>query len=115
MFPIFYRFNVPLKGYDKNGRKVIILRSAVADPNKMTMADNFKTSMKLIELANERSPCKYFQAQVCRVVIIKDFHGVTLSHMRSFFPAIGKKATTSFICLSSCLWAFLLIAPRLCY
>ena len=103
-----------MKGYDKNGRKVIILRSAVADPNKMTMADNFKTSMMLNELAM-KDPSKDFQAQVCGVVIIQDVHGVTLSHMRSFSPAIGKKATTSFICLSSCLWAFLLIAPRLCY
>ena len=94
-FPIFYRFNVPLKGYDKNGRKVIILRSAVADPNKMTMADNFKTSMMLNELAM-KDPSKDFQAQVCGVVIIQDVHGVTLSHMRSFSPAIGKKATTVF-------------------
>ena len=95
MFPIFYRFNVPLKGYDKNGRKVIILRSAVADPNKMTMADNFKTSMMLNELAM-KDPSKDFQAQVCGVVIIQDAHGVTLNHMRSFSPAIGKKATTVF-------------------
>ena len=43
-----------------------------------------------------KDPCKYFQAQVCRVVIMKDFHGVTLSHMRSYVPAIGKKATTVF-------------------
>ena len=93
--PIFYRFNVPLKGYDKNGRKVIILRSAVADPNKMTMADNFKTSMMLNELAM-KDPSKDFQAQVCGVVIIQDAHGVTLNHMRSFSPAIGKKATTVF-------------------
>jgi len=88
-------FNVPLKGYDKNGRKVIILRSAVADPNKMTMADNFKTSMMLNELAM-KDPSKDFQAQVCGVVIIQDAHGVTLNHMRSFSPAIGKKATTVF-------------------
>ena len=91
----FFRFNVPLKGYDKNGRKVIILRSSVADPNKVTMADNFKTSMMLNELAM-KDPSKDFQAQVCGVVIIQDVHGVTLSHMRSFSPAIGKKATTVF-------------------
>ena len=59
-----------------------------------------------------KDPCKYFQAQVCRVVIMKDFHGVTLSHMRSYVPAIGKKATTSFICLSSCLWAFFVDSPQ---
>ena len=47
---LFFRYNVPLKGFDKHGRKVIILKGGNADPTKSTMADQFKTSMMVNEL-----------------------------------------------------------------
>lgn len=42
--------NVPLKGYDKKGRKVMILRGSKADPDKFNMTDQFRASLMVNEL-----------------------------------------------------------------
>ena len=61
--------NIPLKGFDKHGRRVILLRQSVADPDKYSMVDNFRTSMMINELAMKDA--SDYQGQVCGVVILQ--------------------------------------------
>ena len=39
-----------MQGFDKHGRRVLILNGAAADPNKFTMLDQFRINFMVTEL-----------------------------------------------------------------
>ena len=47
---IFFRTSVPLQGFDKHGRRVLILRGSKADPDKFDMIDQFRANLMVNEL-----------------------------------------------------------------
>ena len=49
-FPFYYSFSIPLQGFDKHGRRVLILRGSKADPDKFTMTDQFRANLMVNEL-----------------------------------------------------------------
>ena len=59
---------LPLPGYDKQGRKVILMRSGLSDPNIMKKDDEFKTSTMVMEAAMDGDS----QAVIRGVVLIQD-------------------------------------------
>lgn len=78
---------LPLKGYDKHGRTVILVRNGVANPNTMNIDDLYRTSLMLMELSQEGD----FQPQLKGYVLLSDFEGLTFSHTLMTSPAIAKK------------------------
>lgn len=91
---LLFRINVPLKGFDKHGRRVMILRGSKADPSKFNMTEQFRASLMVNELVMK--DCKDAQGQICGVVIIQDVQDVSAGQIRVFQPSVGKKAMTIF-------------------
>jgi len=79
---------IPLPGYDRHGRKVIVMRGGLSDPDTMKKDDEFKTSTMVMESAMNGD----HQAVICGVVLIQDLDNMTLAHAIS--PAMAKKAMT---------------------
>jgi len=79
---------IPLPGYDRHGRKVIVMRGGLSDPDTMKKDDEFKTSTMVMESAMNGD----HQAVICGVVLIQDLDNMTLAHAIS--PAVAKKAMT---------------------
>ena len=85
--------NVPIKGYDKHGRKVIILNSSRLNPDKFSMAEQFRASLMINELLMASGD---EQAGICGAIIVQDVQEASIGMMRNFSPSIGKKAMTIF-------------------
>ena len=81
---------IPLPGYDRHGRKVIVMRGGKSDPNTMKKDDEFKASMMMMEMALNGDK----QAAIRGVVLLQDLSGMTASHAMSMTPAIAKRAMT---------------------
>jgi len=81
---------LPLPGYDKQGRFVILMRPGKQDPTFMKIEEGFKVSTMLIELALRNND----QAQVKGFVIIQDMSEMHSGHVSLLTPAIAKKAMT---------------------
>ena len=77
-------------GYDKHGRKVLLMRGSETDPNKHTILDQFKFNY----MVNEMMIDQLDQSSVTGFVGVQELSGMTLAHMKTFTPAIGKKAMT---------------------
>jgi len=86
--------SIPLQGFDKHGRRVLILRGAKVDPDKFTMIDQFRANLMVNELLMKE--CDDEQGHINGVVIIQDIADVTVRHMKTFSPTTGKKAMTIF-------------------
>lgn len=78
---------LPLKGYDKHGRTVILVRNGVSNPTTMNIDDLYRTSLMLMELSMEGDN----QPQFKGYVLLNDFEGITFSHTLMTSPAIAKK------------------------
>ncbi|XP_023321804.1 retinol-binding protein pinta [Eurytemora carolleeae] len=81
---------LPLRGYDKDGRFVVLMRNGSSNPKTMKLEDTFKVSTMIIELAMRTN----IQAQVKGFVLIQDMAGMTAQHAVQFNPVIAKKAMT---------------------
>jgi len=81
---------LPLNGYDRHGRRIILMRAALSDPNTMKKEDEFKTSTMVMEYAMNGD----IQANICGIVLIQDMGGMTAAHALSMNPAVAKKAMT---------------------
>ena len=62
---------VPLKGYDKHGRKVFLIRSSYLDHSRVKLPDSIRAGLMINELFMS-SPCHDEQATVTGVVMIND-------------------------------------------
>ena len=81
---------LPLPGYDRHGRKVIVMRGGLSDPDTMKKDDEFKTSTMVMEAALDGDS----QAVIRGVVLIQDLDGMTLAKALGFTPAVAKRAMT---------------------
>jgi len=90
--------NVPLKGFDKHGRKVILIRSSYADRSKCTFSDTIKVSLMINEMWMQFHGEQ--QGAVNGVVIINDLGGADAGMATSLSPAFLKK---NHDCISGCI------------
>merc|ERR1719187_706632 len=67
---------LPLRGYDKHGRGVVLMRNGASDPNTSKQEDEFKVSTMIMERAFDGDA----QASINGVVLIQDMAGMTASH-----------------------------------
>ena len=81
---------IPLPGYDRHGRKVIVMRGGLSDPDTMKKDDEFKASTMVMEAAMDGDS----QAVIRGVVLIQDMEGMTLAKTLSMTPAVAKRAMT---------------------
>jgi len=81
---------LPLPGYDRYGRGVVLMRGGVSDPNTMKAEDEFKVSTMLMEQAFDGDD----QASICGIVLVQDMAGMTASHALKMNPVVAKKAMT---------------------
>jgi len=81
---------LPLRGYDKHGRGVVLMRNGVSDPNTSKQEDEFKVSTMIMEQAFDGDA----QASICGIVLIQDMAGMTASHALKMNPVVAKKAMT---------------------
>jgi len=84
---------LPLPGYDKHGRQVILMRPGKLDPTQPNiLEESFITSLAFFELVCENNP----QAQVKGIVVLHDVGEATAQHARMMNPVIAKKGLTIF-------------------
>jgi len=83
---------LPLRGFDKEGRYVILVRQKMADPATMTTDDCYKAFLMLFAIALEGNR----QAYTRGYVMISDQEGVTTSHAMMMTPGVMKKHTVVF-------------------
>jgi len=81
---------LPLPGYDKQGRFVVLMRPGQLDPNTMKIEEGFKVSTMLIELAMRGNT----QGSVQGFVLVQDMSGMTKQHALQMNVALIKKAMT---------------------
>jgi len=81
---------LPLRGYDKHGRGVVLMRNGASDPNTSKQEDEFKVSTMIMERAFDGDA----QASINGVVLIQDMAGMTASHALKMNPVVAKKAMT---------------------
>ncbi|KAG0725935.1 Retinol-binding protein pinta [Chionoecetes opilio] len=81
---------LPLPGHDPEGRKVIIIRTAVHDPKDHSMDEVFKATHLISDIMlDEDEPLS-----ITGVVQLLDMEGVTAAHAMQMTPAVVKKAMT---------------------
>lgn len=81
---------LPLPGYDKHGRQVILVRPGQIDPAQTNLEKMFKVVLAFFELVNEDNN----QAQVRGFVILNDLANTTPQHALMMNPAVAKKGVT---------------------
>jgi len=81
---------LPLPGYDKHGRQVILMRTGQIVPAKANIEELMMTSLAFFELACEENT----QGQVKGIVVINDLGGATAQHGLMFNPVTAKKGIT---------------------
>ena len=84
---------MPLKGYDKHGRKVIVIRSSYLDHSKVQLSESIRAGLMVNELMFV-NPDE--QATVMGVVMINDIGGADFNMVKGLNPAFMKKAMTIF-------------------
>ena len=81
---------LPLPGYDKHGRKVVLMRAGPSDPDTMKKEDLFKAVMMMMTAALDGD----MQALILGVVIVSDLQGMTLAKTGGMTPTLLKRAAT---------------------
>lgn len=83
-------FFLPLPGFDKHGRQVILLRSGQIVPAKTNIEEWLTVILAFLELVSEDNT----QAQVQGMVLMNDLGNVTVQHALMFNPVMAKKGIT---------------------
>ncbi|XP_069951886.1 retinol-binding protein pinta isoform X4 [Cherax quadricarinatus] len=81
---------LPLPGYDNEGRKVVIIRTALHDPKVTSMEEVFKATHLISDVLWMEDE----QMSVTGVVQLLDMADVTPAHGMQMTPALVKKAMT---------------------
>jgi hypothetical protein len=77
---------------DDLGRRVMLMRNGLYNPEKADITDVFKTNMMVTDVLLEEDD----RAIVCGTVGVMDHSNMTLSHISQFSPSLVKKMTTLF-------------------
>ena len=85
---------MPLRGYDKHGRRVIINRASYVDVKKHSILDTIKIILMTVEVIMEVAEDP--QAAVKGVVVITDNGGADASLVTQVSPAMAKKLVIVF-------------------
>jgi len=93
--PLFQKFlgwgnYLPLPGYDKHGRQVILMRTGRIDPSQTNLEEIMTTSLSFFEFVCEGNT----QAQVKGLVVLNDVGEATTQHALMMNPVIAKKGMT---------------------
>lgn len=80
---------LPLPGYDKHGRFVVLIRQGQLDPLDR-IEDGFKAGTMVMDLAKEGNT----QSEVRGFVLVQDMAGMTGSHVVQMNPVVMRKAMT---------------------
>jgi len=81
---------VPLRGYDRLGRYVVLIRPGLLKPEQMKIDDMIKCHLMVMEL------CLFtnLQAQIKGIVLIEDMTGMSAQHATQLtFPTMKKAVT----------------------
>jgi len=78
---------LPLKDYDREGRKVIIMRMGLWDPSKISLDALFRVVAMINQVVLHDE-----QTQVCGIVSVQDMTGMSASILGAFSPSFAKKA-----------------------
>lgn len=80
--------SLPLPGHDHMGRKVILYRWGVYDPNAFAMDDIMRASLMISDVLCEEDE----QSSITGFVLVGDSAGMTMAHVLVYTPAMTKKA-----------------------
>ena len=83
---------LPMRGFDKEGRYVILIRQSLVDPDNMISDDCYKVFLMLLTLAMEGN----VQACTRGVVVVSDQDGVGAGHALMMTPTVLKRQTVVF-------------------
>jgi len=86
--------SIPLKGYDKEGRKVLVMKPSDADNKRHPIEDRMKVLLITNDLFMHFNDD--LQAVVKGVVVISDNKGVDAALMKSMTPSLAKKCIVIF-------------------
>ncbi|XP_002735756.1 alpha-tocopherol transfer protein-like [Saccoglossus kowalevskii] len=75
-----------LPSRDKDGRRIFIVKPGRWDPSRYTITACFKATLLLIEMLTEDE-----ETQVNGVVLIADYSGMTMNHVKHMNPVITRK------------------------
>lgn len=81
---------MPLPLPDDQGRRVVLMRIGVHNPERVKVADIFKVNMMVMDVLLEQDD----RAIICGTVFIIDHSNVTMSHLVQYSPSFAKKTTT---------------------
>ncbi|CAG0895718.1 unnamed protein product [Cyprideis torosa] len=91
LIPNVFRTYLPIpNGYDKLGRRVVIIRTGIWTPSLHKIEDVFKLSNMIMDLLLQEDE----QTQVTGITGILDMAGSTMGHFAQYTPPIVKKAMT---------------------
>lgn len=71
---------LPLRGYDKKGRFVLLIRIGAINPAKITFGDVMRISSMVTSVATKDDA----QSEICGLAMISDHEGSTLQHAGMF-------------------------------
>ena len=81
---------MPLKGYDRHGRRVVLMRGNLVDPARHSLSDQMRFTILVKEVEMDRLD----QFTITGMVGIEDMSGLTLAHAAQVSPAVTKKGMT---------------------
>ncbi|CAL4095895.1 unnamed protein product [Meganyctiphanes norvegica] len=81
---------LPLPGYDKEGRRVVFIRTSVHDPAKFSMDECFKATHFINDVMIEEDE----QCSITGFVQCMDMAKATMAHNLQMTPALMKKSMT---------------------
>jgi hypothetical protein len=102
---------LPLPEPDDHGRRVILMRIGVHNPDEVKTVDIFKVNMMIMDILLEEDD----RSVICGIVLIIDHFNTTLKHMAQYSPSFAKKTITLlqvriYICLKNgVFWAFFIV------
>lgn len=79
---------LPLPGYDRLGRKILLGRWGIYDPKMVSMDELIKTTSMFLDVMLDEDE----QSSISGYIMMGDCTGLTISHAIAFTPSHGKKS-----------------------
>ncbi len=85
-----YSTYIHIKGYDKNGRRIFLVRGGKINPEKQNMHDQFRIHFLVTEIILDMLE----QSSVTGFSLLQDATGMDINHASLYQPALMKKVMT---------------------